>query len=198
LVIFVKAPRSGTVKSRLAQSIGPRAACAAYRRLVETLVERLGHLPAAELRFSPDDAAPEVRAWLRGGWLCRPQCGGNLGDRLQSAFAESFAEGAQRVVIIGSDCPAVTAEDIHAAWTSLLTHDVVIGPASDGGYWLIGLCQARADLFSDIPWSTDQVLAQTLQRVNEAELSVRTLRELDDVDTEADWRRFVESQNRDG
>ncbi len=169
LVIFVKAPRSGTVKSRLAQSIGPRAACAAYRRLVETLVERLGHLPAAELRFSPDDAAPEVRAWLRGGWLCRPQCGGNLGDRLQSAFAESFAEGAQRVVIIGSDCPAVTAEDIHAAWTSLLTHDVVIGPASDA-----------------------------LQRVNEAELSVRTLRELDDVDTEADWRRFVESQNRDG
>jgi len=133
LIIFVKAPRPAAVKTRLAESIGTEAACAAYRRLVETLLKQLRNLRAVELCFSPDDAAAEIKGWLEEDWNSSPQGGGDLGQRLQSAFERAFATGVKRAVIIGSDCPAITAEDIYEAWRSLRTHDVVLGPATDGG-----------------------------------------------------------------
>jgi uncharacterized protein len=195
LIVFVKAPRVGTVKTRLAQSIGAPAACAAYRQLVEVLLERLRSLPQGELRFTPDDAIDDVRPWLKSGWTYKPQGPGALGDRLQNAFAESFDNGAQAVVIIGSDCPSVTTEDIRRAWAALLSHDVVLGPAADGGYWLIGLRQPRPELFEGISWSRDRVFADTIARAHDAGLSVDVLRELEDVDTQEDWRRFLASQS---
>ena len=198
LIVFVKAPRPAAVKTRLAESIGTEAACAAYRRLVETLLKQLRNLRAVELCFSPDDAAAEIRSWLEEDWNSSPQGGGDLGQRLQSAFERAFATGVKRVVIIGSDCPAVTAEDIYEAWRSLRTHDVVLGPATDGGYWLIGLGRSQPQLFHHIHWSTEGVLTETTKRIRQTGLSVQLLRELQDVDTQDDWRRFLASRNRDG
>src|SRR5688572_19334877 len=106
-IVFVKAPRPGSVKTRLAHTVGPEAACAAYGRLVETLLQALSSLPEVELRFAPDDAEKEIQSWLRKGWRARPQGGDDLGQRMQTAFADAFAEGASRVVIVGSDCPEV-------------------------------------------------------------------------------------------
>src|SRR6266571_4317151 len=198
LIVFVKAPRPGAVKTRLAKAIGVPAAGAAYRQLVETLLNHLQGLGGVEVCFSPDDAANEVQHWLQEGWSSSPQGGGDLGQRLQSAFQRAFHAGAKRVAIIGSDCPAVRVEDICEAWRGLRTHDVVLGPATDGGYWLIGLRQLQPDLFRGIHWSSESVFAETIQRVQHAGLTVQLLHELADVDTDRDWRAFLAAQNQDG
>ncbi|MHB8522277.1 MAG: TIGR04282 family arsenosugar biosynthesis glycosyltransferase [Limisphaerales bacterium] len=186
----MKAPRPGEVKTRLAQTLGPSAACAAYRLLVQTLLGRLAELSSVELRFTPADALAEIQPWLQPGWLAQAQEEGDLGARMQSAFSAAFRSGMHRVVIIGSDCPEITTADIDAAWTALLAHDLVLGPARDGGYWLIGLRRPRPALFHRMPWSTDQVLAETLRRAAAARLRVQLLRELTDVDSAQQWQDF--------
>lgn len=190
-MIFLKAPRVGTVKTRLAASLGAEQACAAYKRLVEILLSDLATIGEVELRFTPDDARADVEHWVRPNWCAASQGDGDLGCRLKRAFAEAFASGARRVVIIGSDCPEVTVDDIRGAWKKLDASDVVLGPATDGGYWLVGLRAPQPALFNDIAWSMSSVLSETLQRCRAAGLSVQMLRELIDVDTEADWRRFL-------
>ena len=193
LVLFVKAPRIGTVKTRLGRSIGSEKACEAYRILVERVLQNVSSIPAVELRFTPDDAGAEVDGWQRDGWTRTAQGEGDLGARLQRAFHDGFAAGAERVVIIGSDCPETRAADVRRAWKELQTHDVVVGPATDGGYWLIGLRAPQPQLFEGIAWSSDQVLAQTLQRARQLGLRIQLLRILSDVDTAEDWRAFQRS-----
>ncbi len=194
LIILLKAPRLGTVKTRLAASLGPSVALAAYREMVERLLVNLQPLRGIELRYSPDDALADIQPWVRGDWRTRAQGKGDLGQRLILAFADAFQDHARRVVIIGSDCPAVTADDIHAAWTRLTDHDLVVGPAADGGYWLIGLTQPRPALFQNVAWSTDAVLAETLRRADQLHLRVHLLRPLADIDTEQDWQAFVRNR----
>ncbi|MEK7674390.1 MAG: TIGR04282 family arsenosugar biosynthesis glycosyltransferase [Verrucomicrobiota bacterium] len=191
LIVFVKSPRVGTVKTRLARALGPEEACEAYRLLVEVLLERLSPLSNVELRFTPEDAAAEIAPWLRGGWVARPQGPGGLGQRLETAFAEAFASGNQRVVVIGSDCPVVTDREVKAAWACLADHDLVIGPARDGGYWLIGLRAPQPRLFQDISWSTPAVLSETLEIARLENLRVQVLRPLADIDTEKDWQEYL-------
>ena len=193
LIIFVKAPRPGFVKTRLASAIGAAAAAQAYQQLVERLLGRLASLAQVELRYSPDNALREIQPWLRGSWEARAQTSGDLGQRLNSAFSDAFGAGAERVAIIGSDCPDVAPADIQNAWTALLTHDVVLGPATDGGYWLIGLRQSQPFLFHDMVWSTATVLAETVRRIQAAGLSAHLLRQLGDIDTEADWLKFLQA-----
>jgi rSAM/selenodomain-associated transferase 1 len=194
LIVFIKAPRPGTVKTRLAKTIGPEAACAAYQTLVAATLAQLSGLTNVELRFAPDEALSEIKPWLRESWHAQPQGQGDLGQRLHASFVETFADGAQRVAITGSDCPTVTGQDIKDAWAALNTHDVVLGPAKDGGYWLIALRQPQPGLFHGINWSTDQVLRETIERAEAAGLRVRLLRELADVDTEKEWRDYLDSK----
>ncbi len=191
LLVFLKAPRPGFVKTRLAAQLGPAAALAAYRTLVATLLHRLADLPAAELRFTPDDAAAEISGWLRPGWTAAPQGEGDLGQRLSAAFDAAFASGAERVVIIGSDCPDVSLCDLEFAGSALHHHDVVLGPATDGGYWLIGLRRRAPELFTAMPWSTDRVFAETRARCQRLNLRLQILRELTDIDEPADWEAFT-------
>jgi len=193
LIIFLKAPRVGLVKTRLAVALGADAACLAYRRLVETLLERLTELDCIQLRFTPDEAATEMERWRRGSWTLARQGSGDLGARLQQAFHEAFAAGWKRVVIIGSDCPYILASDIKMAWALLEKTEVVLGPAQDGGYWLVGLRTERRELFDGIPWSTDAVFEQTLKRCRLGGWSVQSLRELIDVDTIEQWQAFMEN-----
>ncbi len=198
LVVFLKAPRAGAVKTRLGEALGPDASCAAYRQVVEALLANLAPLPKVELCFAPLEAAAEIEPWLQPGWTSCPQVGGDLGERLHSAFAEHFESDAQHVVIIGADCPDVTATDIEDAWFALDGHDVVLGPALDGGYWLIGLRTPQPALFSAMPWSTDRVFGETMHRARENDLRVALLRELSDVDTVADWERWVKRASHQG
>jgi len=190
LIIFVKAPRAGHVKTRIAEAIGPQPACDAYLTLVAILIGNLRTLPNVQVRYSPDDAYLEIPQWVQPTWTTAPQGDGDLGERLKAGFRAGFASGAERVVIIGSDSPDVTREDIESAWEALSNRDAVIGPAEDGGYWLIGLRSEQPSLFENIPWSSSKVFEATIARTRAAKLSIHTLRQLPDIDTIEDLRKF--------
>ena len=189
--MFVKAPQPGLVKTRIARTAGAARACEVYREMVTTILGRIGSIRNAQLRFAPDEAEGEITPWLRDKWTAVPQGVGDLGERLQRAFVDSFANGAERVVIIGSDCPQVRTADIRTAWKELKSSDLVVGPAVDGGYWLIGLRAPQPELFRAIEWSSDRVLAQTLAKAKSMGLRVQLLRILTDIDTEEDWNAYV-------
>ncbi len=189
LIVFLKAPRPGFVKTRLAAALGPDGACAAYVDLVATLLHRLRKRSDVELRFTPDDAAGEVRPWVRPGWILEPQGKGDLGARLGRATDEAFKNGHGPVVVIGADCPEVSSRDVDKA-VELMAQgkaEVVLGPARDGGYWLIAMKKPWTGLFSGIPWSTERVLVETSARAQKLGLKVKELRMLTDVDDLADW-----------
>jgi uncharacterized protein len=187
LIVFVKAPRLGTVKTRLASAIGPEAASEVYQCLVRALFRKLNGLHSVQIHFSPADATDEIRMLAEEHWALHPQDCASLGARMQNAFLHAFSSRFAPVVIIGSDCPEIEPEDIHAAWSSLNSHDVVIGPARDGGYWLIGLRAPQPALFEGIHWSTPAVLEETVRKAGALGLSIRFLRELTDIDTPEDW-----------
>ncbi len=188
----MRAPRPGSVKTRLAAELGVDAACDAYRQLLDRLLPglRLADM-AVELRHTPDDAAAEVSPWAAASWELAAQGEGDLGARLERAVLQSGAAGFARTLIIGTDCPDLTLADLREAREALSSNDLVLGPAEDGGYWLIGMRRCHAELFRSIPWGTDQVLAVTLERARAAGLTVELLRTLADVDTAADWQRFL-------
>ena len=191
LIVFLKAPRLGTVKTRIAETVGHDRALQIYRELVETVLEGIRTVPSVELHFTPADALTEIQPWLRENRTAHAQADGDLGERMQRAFADAFASGAERVVIIGSDAPEVRTGDIRAAWKELKSHDIFVGPAIDGGDWLIGLRAPQPELFRDIAWSSEQVLGQTLARAKSLGLKIQLLRILTDVDTEEDWNAYV-------
>jgi rSAM/selenodomain-associated transferase 1 len=118
------------------------------------------------------------------------QAAGDLGQKMLHGFASALDAGADQAVLIGSDCPAMTAEYIRQACAALRASDLVLGPAEDGGYVLIGCKQVYAELFANIPWGSDKVLARTLEQAEQLELSVTLLATLWDVDRPEDWARF--------
>ena len=192
LIIFVKAPRPGNVKTRL--GLGGSAECETYERLVQAVLQEVTVFDAVEVRYAPADAEPEIRKWVRTGWTAAPQGEGDLGARMEAAFAGSFGSGATRVVIIGSDCPYLTAKDIQEAWEALNASDLVLGPAEDGGYWLVGLRENQPKLFTEMAWSSSDVFGETMRRAKALGLKTFLLRTLSDVDTREDWEKFISAE----
>ena len=191
LGVFVKAPAPGRVKTRLAAEVGAHTAAEIYRHLGRRVVSACGS-PGHEtvVWFAPAEARPAVRDWLKGLSVAayRSQVSGTLGARLDAAFRQHFQEGARRVIMIGSDCLGVDAGLVSRALAGLDEHDLVLGPAHDGGYYLIGLRAPVPQLFDGIAWSTDAVLRQTVARVRQLRLSVALLPTLQDIDTASDAR----------
>jgi hypothetical protein len=190
LVVFVKATRPGAVKTRLIPSLGPENAAALYRVLVEEAVRRTAPLAGDYDRFfffAPEDARAEMEAWL-GPRAWFPQEGGDLGGRMAAAFEAAFRGGAQRVAIVGTDAPGISRERVLEAFSALDGHPVVLGPARDGGYYLIALDCPRAELFDGIAWGTSEVLGTTMARARALGLPVRLLEPLTDIDTLEDVR----------
>ena len=187
LLVFAKAPRPGTVKTRLARTLGDEAAAATYRRMGRLVVDNVAGAPAAvTVCYDPPGAEDEVRNWLgpapRRYW---PQGGGDLGARMSRMFDRAF-QRADRVVVIGTDAPAVDAGTVARALEALDSADVVLGPSRDGGYYLMGLRAPRPGLFTGIPWSTSSVLDDTVVRTLELGLRVTYLEVESDVDTGGD------------
>lgn len=196
--MFVRAPEAGRVKTRLAAEIGAEAALCVYRRLAEHAVgeaRAVGGGVALRIHYTPADAGEAVRAWLGGGAEYLPQAEADLGGRMEAAFRAAFAAGHRRVVIIGSDLPGLTAGVLRDAFDRLESHPVVLGPARDGGYYLLGLVTMLPELFRDIPWSTGVVLDATLRRMAALGLTPARLPVLGDVDVAADlpagWREWA-------
>lgn len=189
LVMFVKHPRPGAVKTRLAAAIGPQAAAELYRALAEHVLEATA--PAGEYErlvfFDPPEALADMRAWLPGVRLLA-QSGDDLGARMSDAFDRAFARGARRVAIVGTDAPGVSRETVTGALAALDAADLVIGPAEDGGYYLVALREPRPELFAGMAWSTPSVAGETRARAAAAGLTVRDLPRRRDVDTVEDLR----------
>ena len=194
VIVFIKAPRSGTVKTRLARTLGDQAACDIYKALLSSTLATLSSFPGLQIRFSPDDALRDISPWLHPGWAANPQGPGDLGQRMLRAFEHSLGRGVSKVIIIGSDCPEITLHDIDQASSALSSHDLVLGPATDGGYWLIGLAKTEPALFEGITWGSRHVLAETLARATALGMRIHLLRTLSDIDTAEDWERYQRSK----
>ncbi len=185
--MFAKAPRPGRVKTRLARDVGDQRAAAIYSRMGQQVLEGvLGGSYEIVVCFDPPDARSEVMRWLNTrpqgpGLSFRPQGTGDLGDRLAEALEWAFT-GADETCVIGTDAPDVGRELVERAFAALAEHDVVMGPATDGGYYLVGARDLHPVLFQDIPWSTDRTLAVTLDRARAAGLGVHLLEPLSDID----------------
>jgi rSAM/selenodomain-associated transferase 1 len=203
LLVFLKHPETGTVKTRLAPALGPETAAELYRALCEEVLDATVPGPGEYERlvfFAPPEAAEAVRAWLPGLRLL-PQVGEDLGARMSAAFDQAFEGGAERVAIVGTDSPALSRATVAEALDALDRADVVLGPAEDGGYYLLALRQPRPELFEGMPWSTPAVLGETLARAKRGALRVHQLGRRGDIDTPADlqaeWprvRRLLESR----
>lgn len=190
LLIFARYPELGRVKTRLAAGLGAERALTIYRQLLghtETVVAPLPVERTLWLAASPPVGAAPL--WPGTAQRLQPEVP-DLGQRMSHAFDAAFAVGARRVVIIGTDCPGLSTALLRAAYHALHTTDVVLGPATDGGYYLLGLRGPQPALFQGISWSTDTVRRDTLATAHRQGLSVRELPTLQDVDTAQDWQAW--------
>jgi len=190
VLLFLKAPREGFVKKRLADGVGHAEATRIYRFLVQQQLASIPTGQRVEIRFTPDDAEAEMRAWLGPYHEYFPQGDGDLGVRLSRGFSSAFERGAGLVIALGGDCPDLDVDCLMAARRSLLRCDLVLGPATDGGCYLIGLRGYTSRLFSDIPWSSSAVLRIIRERAVELGRSFDLLAEKEDIDDIAGWQRF--------
>lgn len=205
LVVFAKAPIPGQVKTRLCPPLTPDEAATLHGSFVLDTLER-SKAAVAKLRLPMDRflaCAPDASHVFfkimeeRHGMRVLDQVGEDLGARMAQAFTTIFALGYTQVLIVGTDVPSLPLAHYRQALVLLTTHDLVLGPAKDGGYYLIGTTRAIPELFVDIPWSTDQVLALTEQKAQALGLKTVRLPEWRDVDTIDDLHALIAEQAQD-
>ncbi len=189
ILIFCKAPISGRVKTRLAETVGDEVATRVHEQLAVRMIECAISAELAPVQLWTD---PLDHPFFERFPLPRfEQRGADLGERMHHALATALtSDQVSRALLVGTDCPPIDADYLQAALTALDGGDAVIGPAEDGGYGLIGLRSVDSILFTDIPWSTDQVAEMTLARLSQAGMKFEVLPTIWDVDTEADLRRW--------
>ena len=187
LIVFAKNPELGKVKTRLAVDIGDEEALAIYQRLLKTTIEAAkGCRADVSFYFShsiDDNIWPEDQSKI--------QSGDDLGEKMKNAFQDGFYEGYERIVIIGSDLPDMNSVLIDKSFQSLSFMDTVIGPALDGGYYLLGMKKMISELFQNIHWSTDAVLETTLERLTKKKESYFLLETKNDIDTKEDLMKSL-------
>lgn len=190
IVVFARPPHAGRVKTRLAASLGPQRAAAVYRTLLQATLEQAcasGHAVTLCLTEAPDSDV-----WRPPDGICwELQEGQDLGQRMRNALARRFAGGFAGAVLVGSDVPGLTAAHLGKAAAALAHTPMVLGPASDGGFWLVGQRAPGWDVFTGVTYSSPATLATTLARCRTLGLPVMQLETLADVDTLADLRRAL-------
>ena len=196
LLIFVKAPLPGKVKTRFLPDLTREQALKLYRAFVEDLISRLKSSTLFDMHifFYPEKAFSIIENWLGHELYFHPQKGNNLGERISNALEWSIKQGYQKSILIGSDIPVLNEYKIENAFQKLNQSDVVIGPAMDGGYYLIGMKKYFPELFCNIKWSTDTVLNDTLKLIEFNKLSYFQQPTENDIDTFSDvlqlWEVF--------
>lgn len=187
LIIFLRKPELGKVKTRLAATIGAEQALAVYERLLHHTLECAAKLDVMRAAWTTGNG--DVTELLAPyDFTVYEQQGNDLGERMEFAFEQAFANGNSPVLIIGTDCPGLTQEILEQALEALRDHDAVLGPARDGGYYLLGLKRPFSEAFHGVQWSTETVARDTINVLKEHALTVHLLPKLIDVDTEQDLR----------
>ena len=200
LLILTKVPKPGNVKGRLIPALGAEGASTLHREMAEytlnwSKIFREKKKWVVEVWFA--GARVEAESWLGKGWDLWEQRGVDIGARIFNAFFDVFREGCQEVIMVGTDCPELTAAHVRMASKALKNCDVVLGPTVEGGYCLVGLKEPRPELFFGIPWGTKQVLKTTLEKIEEEDLKVRLLEPMRDVEYPQDlsvWNRVKSGQ----
>lgn len=201
LIIFSRFPEPGKVKTRLVPALGIEGAAAIHRQMAEYTVEKVICLQSAgtaciQVAYTGSDEKC-MRNWLGNDIEYSMQGAEDIGARMLIAFQQAFDSQNRKVVIIGTDCPALTAQVIEQAFEALDAYDLVLGPAFDGGYYLIGLRKPIPALFQAIEWGTPSVLKQTVDRANQHNISFTLLEELHDIDRPGDlslWKQIYLNQ----
>ena len=194
LGVFGKRPEPGRVKTRLAAEFGDGFAAMAHEAMLFDALETwspgrfLDPGGRRVLVYSPEDAGPWFDERVPASWALQPQAEGDLGARMRAFFEGEFAEGATRVVVIGADSPTLDPSILISAFLCLESKDVVLGPSTDGGYYLLGCRPPAPMLFEGVDWGTAAVLGQTLERLQGSGRSLAVLPPWYDVDTPDDWR----------
>jgi rSAM/selenodomain-associated transferase 1 len=191
VALFARRPVPGRVKTRLSPALPAALACDLHAAMLADALAAIRSSVAQEryLYWAEPDAGT-AEASPPDGFGVRIQAGTELGERLERAFSDLLGDSG-RAVIVGADCPELDAGALNAALADLASADLVLGPTSDGGYYLVGLARRAPELFRDIDWSTDRVFAQTLERSRALGLVTRILPPRDDVDTPADLARWI-------
>jgi hypothetical protein len=193
LILMAKFPEQGQVKTRLAAEVGDHHATELYTRFVLDLLQTLPSRGwSFRLALYPWDRKTKMAVIIGEEVVQVPQRGNDLGERMGNLFADAFAEGFRKVVMVGSDAPDLPPEFIDEAFTALNKHDAVLGPACDGGYYLIGVRREsfRDRIFDGLPWSTPEVFPQQMRRFREQGLRAYILPPWQDVDTLADLNKM--------
>ena len=187
LVVFLRLPDKGKVKTRLAATLSEETALAIYKKLVSITLDIAIRSEIPTYLFYTNGLPPASTRDARFSYHI--QADGDLGSRMADALSFVLSLH-QKALIIGSDCPGLTPEILDAGYRSLDEKDIVLGPADDGGYYLLGCIELHPALFANIKWSTPSVLDQTIEKIKEANLSYCLLEKLHDIDTAEDWNRF--------
>jgi rSAM/selenodomain-associated transferase 1 len=192
VAIFARWPAAGRVKSRLSPALPAALACDLYRAMLEDTLQAVADSGVRERFLFWADSPRERDVFADpNGVVVRSQQGPGLGERLGQAFDELLAGPEDRAVVVGADCPDLEPTIVREAFDLLESRDVVVGPASDGGYFLIGLRRAAPRLFEGVAWGTGRVLDQSLERAKRSGLATALLGGLADLDTPDDLIRFV-------
>jgi uncharacterized protein len=201
LIIFTRYPHPGKAKTRLIPALGAKGAADLQRQMTEHTLAQVRSLPpsiSVEIWFADEPSESEkMLAWLGPEWTYHPQGEGDLGDRMITATQTAFATGIERVIIIGTDCPGLNTDRLNQAFQTLQTHELVLGDAIDGGYYLIGLQRPIPELFQGIHWSTAAVRSQTIAIAQKLGLTIAHLPALSDIDYPEDlpvWQAIVEQR----
>ena len=186
VIIFVRNPELGKVKTRLAATVGDEEALNIYSLLLNHTMQEAGKVAADKFVFYHQQITTDD-IWNGNGFYKKLQTGESLGDKMKAAFDEIFKLGYKKIMVIGSDCLQLKSGIINAGFSLLDDHDTVIGPATDGGYYLLGMKKNYEFLFDNKTWSTESVFDESMKDMQQHHLSTGLLPVLTDVDTEADW-----------
>ena len=195
LIIFAKLPRPGEVKTRLGSEVGMSEASEIYQEFAQHAFSIGDQLSAKGVKiylfYDARASKEDIQAWVRHSFVLTPQVGETLGERMYNAFEKTFNEGAHRSIVIGTDVPELDTATVLNAFELLDSHKVVVGPSTDGGYYLLGMNRPTKEIFKGIKWSTDSVCRETIKRLDLLSLSYSVLPELADIDTKDDYARYL-------
>lgn len=189
VIVFVKNPEYGKVKTRLAATVGDEKAMEIYLKLLDYTRSVLMKVNDVKRYVYYSSFVDPSDAWTETDFEKKLQDPSGLGQRMSSAFQSTF-QACDKAIIIGSDCAQLTPYHIEEAFEKLNDHDLVIGPSLDGGYYLLGMNDYHPQMFEDIVWSTDTVYKETLQKAAAHNLEVYKLEALSDIDYEEDWNKY--------
>lgn len=200
VIVFLKPPEIGKVKTRLAADIGNDNAFAIYEKLLQHTIHVLNGVNSFRYIYIANSASLDIALPPRS-YEAKLQEGNDLGEKMKNAFEHAFDDGKTEVLIIGSDNIQITPRLIEEAFDALLSNDLVIGPANDGGYYLLGMNESLPSLFKDIPWSTENVYERTMKKADELDLKVKKLMKLADIDHWSDvevsgWQSAINKYGR--